>query len=471
MPGNYWYVDAATGATVASGNTGADWANAISKLDDLLDSTVLGAADNEKVDPGDWVFVRANSSETTPDTYSGATSFTFRGTPGVPVKVVGVVAGTTNTGASVVKGDYSPQSGDQPRIEFTGSNVLTIAGGSVDFSGIHFDMAYRIYHGIIAHTTSWTDCFMELGDYFLALNAGFYTVLNNCTVVFSGTNLNFHQSYHGDFFMNGGSVAVAANSTTYIVFSGQHGKVEFNGVDFSSITTLGAFSGSGDNQKHITVRNCKFDTAKPTIPIASATSKPTGFVKLIGCSSGTSKGNTGSYQEYEYEDSWGYVDHDETIVRTGGATDGANGSHSIMLLPKVNLTMESTYAAVVSPWMRVWVAGGSAITLTVYITNDTADLNEDDIWCEWFTPAADDGSDHDHNYTENTANDNARLVASSTIITDDSSTWVTDNTHKQKFSITVTPGYEGWASARVHFAKVYAASPAIVHVDPLIEVT
>ncbi len=116
--------------------------------------------------------------------------------------------------------------------------------------------------------------------------------------------------------------------------------------------------------------------------------------------------------------------------------------------------------------MSVWVAAGSQ-TLTIYISNDTGtDYNEDEVWCEFYTPDAGDTAQHDQTFDA----DGARLFPSSTAVTDDGSTWGGDGAgNGQRMSTTVTTGFEGWAYARLHLAK-RQATPDTLFLDPKIGV-
>ncbi|RKZ99889.1 MAG: hypothetical protein DRQ42_06795, partial [Gammaproteobacteria bacterium] len=174
-----------------------------------------------------------------------------------------------------------------------------------------------------------------------------------------------------------------------------------------------------------------------------------------------------SIQDYRYEDAFGTIDSEATIVRTGGADDGASGAFSYAMTPKADGTLEGSCAALKSPWLTTWVEGGSQ-TLTIYICNDTAstDYLEDEVWVEFYTPDSGDTAQHDLTFDPTD-----HILESATTITDDTgSTWGAGGNNHQKLSVTVTTGFEGFAYARLHLAK-RQATPDTLYLDPVIVVT
>ena len=201
---------------------------------------------------------------------------------------------------------------------------------------------------------------------------------------------------------------------------------------------------------------------------SAARTNATGVTTAVGCSDTTSQAVGSSIQNYQYSDAFGSIVNESTIVRTGGADDDATGLFSYAMTPNASATLEGSGANLASSWMSVWVAGG-ATTLTVYIANSSAstDYNQDEAWVEFYTPDAGDTAQHDQTFFPA----GARLLDSSTAITDDTgSTWGTGGNNHQKFSATVTTGFEGFAYARLHLAK-REASPTTLYLDPAIAVT
>jgi len=251
-------------------------------------------------------------------------------------------------------------------------------------------------------------------------------------------------------------------SAASLVWSASEGQVKFTGVDLSGLTAAIAVSGS---HSEVVIANCKMPSTITKFSATPTTTKSS--VTLIASDDSSSIGATSSIQSYEYENAHGTTDIELTAVRTGGADDGASGQFAYAMTPHANAVLEGSGANLSSPWMSVWVIAGSQ-TFTIYIANDSAstDYNEDEVWCEFYTPDAGDTAQHDQNFDPG----NERLFANSTAVTDDiGSTWGTGANNHQKMSVTVTTGFEGWAYARLHLAK-RQATPDTLFLDPKIEV-
>jgi len=390
-----------------------------------------------------------------------------------PVKVIGVLDGTTNTGASVVAADLAARGTSQPEFEVTGAgNDLTMGGSDNDISyfGIKFTVPDQMLPSPI-NTVKWvfTDCVFDVGGR-IRLQTGPVEFIN-CEIIFGAGD--YLQPQGSLLSMRGGVITYTGSpgaqnllNTNPLTQSG--GICEFIGVDMSDmpassnlivpgITTAGAAR----------FVNCSLG-ATPNLTSTAFTSAQ-GSITVINSDDSTLVGNTSSIQYYEYEDAHGTISLETTAVRTGGADDGTGSVYSYAMTTLANAVLEGSQAALKSPWLRVWVAGGASKTLTVYIANDTAstDYNEDEVYCEFYT--VNSGDTADHTQTFDPADE--RIVDSSTAITEDTgSIWGTGGNNHQKFSVTTTPGFEGFAYARVYLAK-RQATPDTLYLDPKIEVT
>lgn len=449
----YFYVDANTG-TDSLGN-GGSWAAATATLIYLLDTATVNPA------AGDVVYVRANASETVPDTAASPRTITSPGTTNQPLRVIGVKTGTTNTGASVVAADLAVRSGDQPVIECTGAGNDMNIDGSIIFYGIHFICPDRFQTGGVEDTLIFHQC--SITTTWVTLAHTSKMEFDDCELILtSGIRI----AAAGILRMLGGEITgtitnLISNAPSFI-------SIEFIGVDLSGATITNLID-DANTAANIIFRNCRHNATNEVATALTAI----GRIELIGCNNTATKSNTGSYQDYYCETPYGIVVNDPTIVRTGGADDGADGSFSCKLTPHANAVLEGSAANLESPWFRVWVAGGSSITATVYTTHDNAgtlgrDLYRHELWCEFYTPDASDTAQHDQTYNHATdfILDNTDAAG-----TDDvTSTWVTYDTFKRSFAATVTPGFEGFVYAKIHLAH-NAATPVSVYVDPKIVVT
>jgi len=341
-----------------------------------------------------------------------------------------------------------------PKIQCTGAgNDITI-GGIYAGCGINFDGADRFINNL-PHSLILTGS--ELTTFESTDISGIEATYNDCAITVARIRVRANNVQ----YFNGGEISCSLGYIFYLFA----GSAECIGVDFSGGSATSIQSGASIFAQHIKLKNCKIPA---TFGLFASSPSAGNVIELIGCSDTTSVGATSSIQDYEYEDIYGTVAIEATAVRTGGADDGATGGFAYAMTPSANGTLESSNAAIKSPWLMVWVTGGST-TATVYIANDTVstDYFEDEVWCEFYTPDAGDTAQHDQNFDPATA----RLIDSSTAVTDDTgSTWGTGGNNHQKMSVTVTTGFEGWIYARVHLAK-RQATPDTLYLDPKIVVT
>ena len=451
----YFYVDTDGSGATAPYDT---WAKAAQDL-----PTALGA-----MSAGDIVFMQGAAK----DTAAGARSLTSTGTLTNPCLVIGVKDGTTNEGAAITTTDIAVRGTDTlPEFELTGAGSDLTVSGLAHVCGIKITSPDRIFMNGISHRWSFIGCEIVFGGLVFVQNGamGF----SNCEMEFTSTSSAFlgrsttlYSPSEKSITVYGGVSTFTASPTQYI-FDSVDSSIEIVGHDLSGLTTT-LMKVDADNRARVLLKNCKVPASYTKL--STNFSGFNGCLEMIGCNSNAAaKGNTTSYQDYYFEDAFGTVENESTVIRTNGADDGASGGFSYAMTPHANTTKESSNATLESPWMAVWVAGGASKTLTVYIANSSAstDYNEDEAWCEFFTP--DDGDTAQHDQTFNPAT--GRLVNSTTIITDDTgSTWGTGGNNHQKFSMTTTPGFEGWVYARVHLAK-RQATPDTLYLDPKIAVS
>ena len=388
------------------------------------------------------------------DTAAAARTLASLGTITNPTRLIGVKDGTTNEGVNIVASDLLVR-GTDTLIDFNNSGAGNdiFVTGSIIFKGIAITSIDRFHPFEADHSVTLDGCEISATQIRSTSEGGACRIVDSETTLTTTININIIAS----LIFEGGEIL---GSVTNLLTQGRSGVLDFTGVDISGLTVTNL---TGNNtMTQLTFKNCKMPASYTKLGVAYT--QDIGFVRLIGCSSNTAaKAATSSYPDYEYEDIYGTVGGEFTIVRTGGADDGASGGFAYAMTPHIDATLESTGATLKSPWLSVWLAGGSN-TLTVYICNDTAstDFNEDDVWVEFYTPDAGDTAQHDQNFDPA----DERLLVSSTIITDDTgSTWGTGGNNHQQLSTTETTGFEGEAYVRLHFAKRYAASPATLYLD------
>jgi len=470
----YYYVDPDTGS---NSNSGDSWAQAYANLDDLADSSTLGGG-AAFVDAGDTVFYRSQSAGK--DTKAAQRILDFNGgseDKTQPLKIIGVKAATTNEGASVVASDIAVKGETQPIFAVTGAGNdlnITTSTASMVFVGVRFEIVDQMIANS-GNTLTFVDNTFNLGNRF-RMNGG-WTYFHNCDIDFVAAS-DFFQPLANHFEWHGGAITGAAATTFLNTNPLNNGPGYFYDVDLSGLSSTANIMVPGNNVNMAHFNNCKLPSGAYSL-LGGAKSEETGGVELI--SSSGSGSHTTSVQDYEYEDFYGTVDL-STNYRDGGADDGSTGEFSYAMVTAADKTLEGTHAALKSPWFRVWVPGDGATakTLTVYTTHDNGtsggiDLYEDELWVE-FSTTAEDG-DSDNTYTVIDVAERFLVNTTAAGADDTGSTWnnaagsPTNNTYKQKFAVTYTPDYDGFASARVWYAKRMTGSFDTLYVDPRIIVT
>lgn len=420
--------------------------------------TLEAAMEDAACDAGSVIYMQGATSD------PGAATLSSEGTNLDPVKVIGCVDGTTNEGSSLVEADFTNRhDGGMPLIARTGS--MSIAG-RIHFYGIEFTSTGNIGHNSDADTV-FSYCKLVT-----SASATFNASGNPSSSMFIDCEMNAYVFNGQQISAVGGKVTGRASWCFGATIT------QMDGVDLSGCTSLPLHSGTY-NVNFMWIRNCKLK-ASYTLFNTDPNGHRHGYRSyglVVGSSSDTgAKTNSDSFQNYEYQDPHGTIDNEATVVRTGGADDQASGAHSLLMVNGANDVNIASDVALVGPWMRVWVVGGSLpVTCTVYTTHDNAgtinrDLYDTELRVEFLT--TDPGDEANHDYTSYPGYMNQYVTGSTTAAgTDDTgSTWATYNTYKRKFSHTFTPGFSGWCMARVRLSYD-SATPVGVYVDPKIEVT
>lgn len=417
----------------SSGNGGTSWADAMDTLENLA----------AKMSAGDRGWVQGAAD----DTAAASRTFTFPGTITNPCIVTGVVDGTTNE--PPVLADLAVT---LPKVSNTVAGSDLTYAGNTTYINMHFTSIDRFAPGA---RQEFIGCKISHGGLFIYSTNGLCSLVD-CVREPTTTSGEISLQRNAKLFVLGGSVLFTAAAT--LVNGSSQGDADHKSVDLSGLTAqIGGRS---------TFANCKMPasftlfSSPPTIVGVS--------IDVIASDNSSSVPSGDSIQDHQYADPYGTVDAEFTAVRTNGADDGASGDFSHAMTPHANATLESSVASLKSPWMDIWLAGGSN-TVTIYIANDSAstDYNEDEVWAEFYTPDVGDTAQHDQTFDPA----DERLFPSTTAITDDTgSTWGTGANNHQKLSVTVTTGFEGEAQCRLHLAK-RQATPDTLFLDPLPEVT
>ncbi len=449
----YFYMDTDGGSDA---NDGTTWALAKLTMEGLLAA----------MSAGDIGVIQGLLS----DSVAAARTFTSPGLVNNPIKIIGVKDGTINTGSNITVSDL-PVRGVDTLTEIASLNFPNdIAfAGPFTFYGLRFTCADRLtINNEDTDNAKFIGCEV-LVDRVIQTNGGIF-IFTDCEVRITDnlfgwwTRKNYLKQ---PARMYGGTLNFQFNPSPELFTSALSSSgALFVGVDLSSMGDIPLLGPANEGDYEFI--NCKVPT------LFSLTRGDLLFdncsITMIGCTDDTAIPDANSIQDYKYRDTFGDIVNENIIVRTGGADDLASGLFSYAMTPRANAVLEGSRAVLKSPKLSVWVNAGSK-TLTVFIANSaiaaTTDYFEDEVWCEFFTPNSNDTAQHEHTFDPGIS----RLLESTTPITDDTgSTWGPGGNNHQKFTITVNPGFEGVAYARLYLAK-RQATPDTLYLDPKIVVT
>jgi len=272
----------------------------------------------------------------------------------------------------------------------------------------------------------------------------------------------FEQNAGYGIFINGLSFVNAGYRTGNVFDSLGNGcPIVVTGADFSGFTNATPCEILNPQVLHTAIfTNCKmaatwsaFDTVTPGTT-RNATSK------FINC------GNADQPISLIVRTAYGNIVSSSSIYRTGGAT--LEGTTTAWL---ITTTATCSFS---SPFYSEYITGRIAAsgskTFDVYITNDTADLTDEESWLE-IEYKATSGSGMWTKATDRKASITATAAAQTDDVT---STWNGSGpafTYKQKLSVTVTVGEVGQYRARVCIAKTSVGSASYLYIDPKVTVS
>lgn len=427
---------------VAAGDSSGDsWVNAVTTMELL----------HTKMSAGDVGFYQQSSG--TLDTLGATRTLTSPGTILQPCKVIGCVAGTTNEGTSVVKADIAVT---RPICTTTVAASDIILEGVCTYVAIEFDPLDKFVLDGVSTLIEFSDCKKSFHDDVLVDGTSRVYGSIDCLLEQDAATGAF--AWHNDWpFEN----CVFGASTTQWIESGAGGEFDFFACDFSANGSTNIIN-AGTRANSI-LRHCVLGASFVVVPAITGV----GSVKVIGCRADAAVTNSESLQNYEFHNAAGIITN-STIVRTGGADDQALGAFSYKFLPTANGSIQGSLARMKSEWLSVWVAGGVAQTISVFVQNNTADLKMNQLWLDAYYPGSGDSS----RYTQIRVGDADRFLhnsASDALVADDTgSTWSTVYTYQQKLvTASFTPGYTGWAYCQVNYAPAQGTAVPVMYLDPL----
>jgi hypothetical protein len=250
--------------------------------------------------------------------------------------------------------------------------------------------------------------------------------------------------------ISGLSFINAAYRTGYVVNAGSV-SCSISGADFSGFTnaTVCEIVGAGIVA---TVSNCL--TAATWTPVIAAASTPVSF----------SLSNVGPADAPTYlyvEKYTGAVVSSDSIYRTGGAT--VEGDATAWLITTTATCDESV--PLTTPWIYGLVSSTGSKTWDIFITNDTADFDDSQVWLEVEYFATADEAQWTH-----ATDQRATITTTAAAQADDvTSAWNGAGpsfTYKQKLSVTATVNETGQYRARVVAGLASIAGSRYFYIDP-----
>lgn len=441
-----WYVRSGAAGTAS----GADWTNA--KL--TLAATLTAAA------AGDDVWVSEDHAEST----VGAVALTSPGTESSPCRIACVNH----------SGTVPPVSADlrtTGTITCTGNNTITISGtayweGLTITAGGTTDNANLVIGGSAARTQWFNKCKLALGGSNTAAritigNSGGNAqrvFLNNTTVSFASTSHKIVLRGAEIIWENTSGAILGSVPTTLISPSTTYNShFVAIGVDLSA-------AGSGktlvdqsvDSTSRFFFQDCKYGSS---VSIGSENSVGFGGTVVLSVNSDSAD----TTQRYYYSGYEGTVKSETTIVKSGGATDGATPvSRKMVSLPNTRF-----YAPLKSGWIAFWSDTTGSKTASIAIVTDNVTLKDNEIWIE-VEYLGTSGFPLGLSSNDVAARDRAAdiLNAGTNQTTDATSSWPSapGTPVKQTLSTTFTTTGKGQYRARVCLAK----ASTTVYFDPLI---
>ncbi len=425
-----------------------DWDNASCILHYVLNHTAIAA--------GDFVYIHNAHSENT----ALAAVYTINGTTtyGNPIKIICVnkADDTLSTGAVIANnhasyGLYFYYGGYSYGVTYKSTqNNIIFAGTTPDCSWILEG------NGVI-------DLLQLIGaTNYLSFNSlGKITslILLNGNINFAATGQYIKFNYNGSLIWKGGSVVAAAGVTKMIDSGlGDGFSVDIEDVDLSGVgngaNARSLIDVSDKNIFNVLFSRCKLSSAAGfTNTIGTWVNSKSGKVRLHHCSSANV---TYDFYEQSYE---GSVQDETTVVRTGGASDGATPQAWKMIS---SANVKDNYLWLESPPIHSWTLSTTEKTFTVECIWDSAtNIQNDEVWMEFEYPI---------NNTDGLggfARDKCAILAAPADKTGSAEVWGDGglaNPNKLKCRVTVTPGKAGPITARICLAK----ASTTIYVDPKI---
>jgi len=207
-------------------------------------------------------------------------------------------------------------------------------------------------------------------------SVGINTYLNTKNCTFNFDNHASQRFYiYGRYASEGDTFALLGGSAPSVVFpAASHGPASFHGSDFSALATT-IVTGASVTPMMFTFNNCTMHASATWVDTISSKAQAEVYI------SDSSVGDV--HYEFAHYDYFGNTTVSATIYAndTGAAKyDGTNGYS--LKVTGTNATISHPY---VSPWVKIYHDGTSAITPTFEVVRDgsATAYQDDEVWGEW----------------------------------------------------------------------------------------
>jgi hypothetical protein len=435
---DYYVYSGATGT-----GDGSSWANAY---------TTLSAAVTSKT-ASDRIFVANDHSEAS----GTAQTIVFPATPGMQVLCVNRAGSVPPVAADLTTGGL---------VSTTGANQLTVRGCAYVY-GLTFQ-AGSSGNGLTLANSSGSLLVFEQCALKHCSVANVNLVVGQTTPPNAPSRVELRNS---DLYLGNAAQGIAARCAEFAWIGGTlqgtaptvllapSGStqpvpmVEIRDVDLSlmgagcSLMNLGGASTIGSYD----IIGCKLSATLGGVTTGSISADAEITFDLVACDSGT---GVERQERYRWQ---GSVKNENTIVRSGGASDGTTA----FSLKMASNTNASFVAPLVGPDLLVWVDSTGAHTFTVECVTDNVTLTDADFWLdvEYLGDSATPKG--------TLASTRANPLASGSPLTTSTATWTTTGLTtpaKQSVSATVTVNQKGWVRVRPILGK----ASTTVYADPVL---
>lgn len=403
---------------------------------------------------GDTIYVSNNHAESVAQT----DSFTSLGTAASPVRII--CASDLATPPTAVATTATVTCTGGSNIQFNGHAYsygvsYSISGTLILFGGNSAASWWKIEASLINNTSANAAGKISFGSLNGSNTVAQYFEFENTKFQFSSTGQGLYPNAATVWKNTPTAIAGATLPTSLIIptTSTQGCTMIVDGCDLSAITA-NLVDVSNSNQADIYLQNCKLNAG---VTVKTGTSQGPGAIEVYmhNCDSGTT-----SYRMYEWKYD-GTTQSETTLVRTGGASDGAT-TISWKMISGANTFF---YRGLESPKISQWqTTTGSAKTATIEFLHDSVTaLTNADIYAEVeYFATTNPGT----SFATNRASD---ILATPAAHATSTATWTTTgmvNPNKQKLVVNFTPGMVGPVRVKVYLLK----ASYTVYIDPLVTI-